>query len=74
MKSEGTKFISSMERLKTFEVRFHCPFHGVDISYKDERAKHSMTFFEKWVDRIATVGGRHMTIHIGREFRSQKRV
>jgi len=58
-------FISRMERLRTFEIRFHCPFHGVDIGYADERADTSLEVLTKTMERIALVGGKHMTVHTG---------
>ena len=58
-------FISRMERLRHFEVRFHCPFHGVDLGYADERADTSLEVLTKTMERIARAGGRHMTVHTG---------
>jgi len=59
------EFISKMDKLKEFEVRFHCPFNGVDIAYADVRAEKSMELLMKMMERIAMAGGNHMTIHIG---------
>lgn len=58
-------FISSMEPLKALEVRFHCPFPGVDIGYADARAVTSLEVLTETMERIARAGGRHMTVHTG---------
>jgi sugar phosphate isomerase/epimerase len=59
-------FLSSMECLKPLEVRFHCPFHGVDIGYADaQRAASSMSVLTETMERIALVGRSHMTVHTG---------
>lgn len=58
-------FFSRMEQLNGLEIRFHCPFHGVDIGYADQRADTSLAFLTAIMERIALVGGRHMTVHTG---------
>jgi len=58
-------FISTMELLKDLEVRFHCPFHGVDLGYADGRASTSLVVFTQTLERISLAGGRHMTVHTG---------
>lgn len=59
-------FLSAMECLKTLEVRFHCPFHGVDIGYADaQRAASSLAVLTETMERIALAGRSHMTVHTG---------
>ena len=60
------EFLDTMECLKALEVRFHCPFHGVDIGYADtERATASLVVLTETMERIALAGGSHMTVHTG---------
>ena len=59
-------FLSSMECLKPVEVRFHCPFQGVDIGYADaRRAASSLAVLTETMERIAMAGRKHMTVHTG---------
>jgi sugar phosphate isomerase/epimerase len=66
------EFISRMDKLKELEVRFHCPFQGVDIAYADERAMQSKDLIMKWVERVAMAGRKHMTVHVGFGLRSDR--
>lgn len=61
----GKEFILKMEKLRDLEVRFHCPFNGVEFACADERADQSMELLNHMVERIATAGGKHMTVHTG---------
>ncbi len=59
-------FLSTMERLEDLEVRFHCPFHGVDVGYADaQRAADSLAVLTETMERIALAGRNHMTVHTG---------
>jgi sugar phosphate isomerase/epimerase len=59
-------FLSSMECLKALEVRFHCPFQGVEIGYADApRAASSLAVLTETMERIAMAGRKHMTVHTG---------
>ena len=59
-------FLSSMECLKPLEVRFHCPFHGVDIGFADaQRASSSLAVLTETMERIALAGRTYMTVHTG---------
>lgn len=60
------EFFDTMQCLKALEVRFHCPFHGVDIGYADEkRAAASLAVLTDIMERIALAGRSHMTVHTG---------
>jgi sugar phosphate isomerase/epimerase len=60
------EFLSAMERLESLEVRFHCPFHGVDIGYTDaRRAASSLEVLTETMERIALAGRSYMTVHTG---------
>ncbi len=59
-------FLSTMECLKSLEVRFHCPFRGVDPGYADaQRAAASLAVLTETMERIALAGRSHMTVHTG---------
>jgi len=60
------EFLTVMERLESLEVRFHCPFHGVDIGYADaRRTASSLAVLTETMERIALAGRSHMTVHTG---------
>ncbi|MCK5011938.1 MAG: TIM barrel protein [Deltaproteobacteria bacterium] len=59
------EFILKMEKLRGLEVRFHCPFPGVEFACADERADKSMELLTHMVERVAMAGGKHMTVHTG---------
>jgi sugar phosphate isomerase/epimerase len=59
------KFLSLMQTLTGFQVRYHCRFHGVDVAYSDQRGDDSLALLLRTVDQIAQAGGRHMTVHCG---------
>ena len=58
-------FVSQMEKLRELEVRFHCAFSGIDFAYADSRSESSMEVLTQTIERIALVGGRHVTVHTG---------
>jgi sugar phosphate isomerase/epimerase len=58
-------FSSQMKKLMSLEVRFHCAFPGIDFAYADSRSDRSMKVLTQTIERIALVGGRHMTVHTG---------
>jgi sugar phosphate isomerase/epimerase len=59
------EFLSLMESLTGFQVRYHCRFHGVDVAYADRRGDDSLALLLRTVDQVARAGGRHMTVHTG---------
>lgn len=59
------EFLSRMEQLAGFQLRYHCRFHGVDVAYADRRGDESLELLMRTVDRVAKAGGRHMTVHSG---------
>ncbi len=60
-----SEFLSLMQSLIGFEVRYHCRFHGVDVAYADRRGDDSLALLMRTVDQVARAGGRHMTVHSG---------
>ena len=59
------EFLSLMQSLAGFQVRYHCRFHGVDVAYSDRRGDDSLALLLRTVDQVARAGGRHMTVHSG---------
>ncbi len=59
------EFLSLMQSLAGFQVRYHCRFHGVDVAYTDQRGDDSLTLLLRTVDQVAHAGGCHMTVHCG---------
>ncbi|MDY6990454.1 MAG: TIM barrel protein [Thermodesulfobacteriota bacterium] len=52
--------------LGPLEVRFHCPFHRIDLGHVDPwEAKAAETIFCNIIRLVAKVKGRFLTIHIG---------
>ena len=58
-------FVAQMKKLSSFEVRFHCAFPETDFAYADSRSDTSMELLTRTIERIALVGGSHMTVHTG---------
>jgi sugar phosphate isomerase/epimerase len=58
-------FLRKMDRLKGFEVRYHCPWPRIDIAYADQRAEQAMHIFRLMIGLISKAGGRYLTVHIG---------
>jgi sugar phosphate isomerase/epimerase len=59
------EFLSLMQSLAGFQVRYHCRFHGVDVAYSDQRGDDSLALLLRTVDQVSRAGGRHMTVHSG---------
>jgi len=54
------------EMLAPFEVRYHCPFHQIDLGNDDPAlAEKAEIIFRRIIRLIAKVGGGSMSIHIG---------
>jgi hypothetical protein len=59
------EFLSRMDILAGFQVRYHCRFHGVEMAYADRRGDESLALLMCTVDQVAMAGGAHMTVHSG---------
>ena len=63
---EESKWIEEIEILSPLEVRYHCPFHKIDIGHNDpEKAKFAVSIFKKIIRLISVTGGRYLSIHVG---------
>jgi len=59
------EFISRMQFLSDFQLRYHCRFFGVDVAYTDRRGDNSLKIMMRTVEQVAKAGGKHMTVHSG---------
>lgn len=59
------EFLTRMQLLSDFQLRYHCRFFGVDIAYTDKRGDDSLEMMKHTVEQVALAGGKHMTIHSG---------
>jgi len=52
--------------LLPFEVRYHCPFHQIDLGHDDpDIAANAAALFCRIIRLVSKVGGRYLSIHIG---------
>ncbi|MGD9160642.1 MAG: TIM barrel protein [Desulfobacteraceae bacterium] len=64
--SEESRWIKEMGILDSFEVRYHCPFHKIDIGHNDpDKAKYAVSIFNKIIRLISRTGGGYLSIHVG---------
>jgi len=59
------EFLSRMQLLSDFQLRYHCRFFGVDVAYADQRGGDSLEIMMRTVEQVALAGGKHMTVHSG---------
>ncbi len=64
--SEESAWIKEMKRLEPFEIRYHCPFHKIDIGHTDhEKADLAVAIFSRIIRLISRRGGGYLSIHVG---------
>ena len=64
--SEESIWIKDMEIPDPLEIRYHCPFHKIDIGHHDpEKAKFAVSIFQKIIRLISRRGGGYLSIHVG---------
>lgn len=64
--AEESMWIKRLSALGPLEVRYHCPFHQIDLGHDDpEEAKKAEALFDRIVRLVARAEGKHLTIHIG---------
>ena len=55
-----------MRKLDPLEVRYHCPFHKIDIGHNaPEKAEFAVSIFSKIIRLISRRGGGFLSIHVG---------
>jgi sugar phosphate isomerase/epimerase len=64
--SDESMWVDRLSALEPLEVRYHCPFHRIDLGHVDPwEAKAAETIFRNIIRLVAKVAGRFLTIHIG---------
>jgi len=64
--SQESRWASRIEALGPLEVRFHCPFHQIDLGNDDpHEAKAAQALFRRIIYLVSKVEGRYLSIHIG---------
>jgi len=55
------------------EIRYHCPFHFMEMAHAEKnKALEALEFFKCCVDFSAGFGGKYMTVHIGLRLKSSE--
>jgi sugar phosphate isomerase/epimerase len=64
--TDESRWADRLSALGALEVRFHCPFHRIDLGHVDPwEAKGAEAVFRNIIRLVAKVKGRFLTIHIG---------
>ncbi len=64
--AEESNWVQGLSALDTFEVRYHCPFHQIDLGHDDPKeAKKADGIFHRIIRLVSKVQGKYLTIHIG---------
>jgi len=59
-------WVERLSALGSLEVRYHCPFHRIDLGHVDPwEAKAAEAIFHNIIRLVAKVKGKFLTIHIG---------
>lgn len=63
---EESTWVKDISQLSPLEVRFHCPFHKIDLGHNDpEKAGEAETIFQSIIRLLSKAGGKILSIHIG---------
>ncbi len=63
---EESRWIKDQLRLNPYEVRYHCPFHRIDLGHDDPaQAEEADAVFRRIIRLLSRAGGRFLSIHIG---------
>jgi sugar phosphate isomerase/epimerase len=64
--ADESRWADRLAALGALEVRFHCPFHRIDLGHVDPwEAKAAEVIFRNIIRLVAKVKGEFLTIHIG---------
>ena len=64
--TEQSAWVHEAMALSPFEVRFHCPFHQVDLGHDDpDEAKAADDLFRHIIRLVSKTAGTYLTIHVG---------
>jgi sugar phosphate isomerase/epimerase len=63
---EESQWVKDMSELRPLEVRYHCPFHRIDLGHFDPwEAEAAEAVFRRIIRLVSKAEGRYLTIHIG---------
>ena len=61
-----SRWIKQISALQPLEIRYHCPFHQVDVGHDDrEEAQRAYQLFRRLILLVSKAGGRYLTVHVG---------
>jgi sugar phosphate isomerase/epimerase len=61
-----SEWVSSLSGLAPLEVRYHCPFHQIDLGHEDSaEAEAANALFRRLIRLVSKAGGQYLSIHIG---------
>lgn len=64
--SEESEWVKKIISFNSIEVRYHCPFHKIDLGHGDpEKAEYALSVFRRLVRLISRAGGRYLSVHVG---------
>ncbi|OEU78420.1 MAG: xylose isomerase [Desulfobacterales bacterium S5133MH4] len=64
--AEESRWVKDVLALDPLEVRYHCPFHRIDLGHYDPKeAKKAETLFQRIIRLVSKAEGKYLTIHIG---------
>jgi sugar phosphate isomerase/epimerase len=64
--ADESRWVDHLSALGSLELRFHCPFHRIDLGHVDPwEAKAAEAIFRNIIRLVAKVRGRFLTVHIG---------
>ena len=64
--AEESRWVRRQEHLKSFEVRYHCPFLQVDIGHEDKDIQATaMEIFRRLIRLVSKARRKYLSIHVG---------
>jgi len=64
--SAESRWIREIAALQPLEIRYHCPFHQVDMGHDDhEEAQRAYKLFRRLILLVSKAGGSYLTVHVG---------
>jgi sugar phosphate isomerase/epimerase len=64
--ADESRWVNFLTALDPLEVRFHCPFHKVDIGHENpDVGKAAMDLFQRVTKLVSKADGKFLTLHIG---------
>jgi len=61
-----SEWIRDLSELQPLEIRYHCPFHRMDMGHDDpEEARRAYRLFHRIILLVSRARGRYLTVHVG---------